>query len=145
MNRIEATLMALVGLALALSLALMLLSADWWMRLNSLHIPDARVGQDIPIVYDREFLRNFTGEWAVNVWKMERGDWQPFCAADGKWNYEARKPAPGQDLAWITNGAPGCEDLPPGEYRVTVNVTANPGRLLSRTASVESNVFKVMP
>jgi len=133
-----------VAATLAFFAALMVTPA-FWMRLGPMEVRDTRLGQPVPIQYDREFRRDFLGSWVVAIWRQNRGEWMAWCAAEGSWPYKASIPATDVDLEWLVSGDVRCSHLPPGQYRIEVAVTANPGTLISRTETVMSNAFEVRP
>lgn len=128
---------------LFLSVGAMFVTADRWVILRSLTVIDAHAGQEVAIIYDREFKRDFIGAWNVFVWQIQRGEWSAFCEAHGQWPYATARPAKSRTLSWLTNQDPRCSELPPGEYAIDVHVTANPASILARTARIRSNVFTV--
>ena len=117
----------------------------YWLDLRSLAIANARYGQPINMAYDREFYREFFGAWNVSIWRNQRGEWAAYCGVSGEWPYKAGKPDPDKTLEWLVDGDKRCTHLPPGDYRVDVRITANPGGVFARTGLVSSNVFAVMP
>lgn len=145
LSRLEGWIIGGVIVALFAFLFALVATAGWWMRLDSLHVADARVGQPVPIEYHRTFLRDFQGEWQVAIWQMERGNWEAFCAVSDRFPYRARTPDPLQTLEWLVDGDTRCSRLPPGTYQAEVTVTANPGTLLARSETLLSNPFTVSP
>lgn len=145
MTRIEAIGATCAALAMAVFFALLVVTPALWLDLRSLQIMDAKAGQPVLIEYDRAFSRDFTGEWAVAIWTMDRGEWASYCYADGAWPYRIGTPTKKRDLAWLVDGDERCTNLPPGIYQAEVTVTANPGTVLARSESVMSNAFEVRP
>jgi len=143
LTRIERVIVFAVCVLMAAFVALTFMTASFWLRLDRLQIADACAGRDVPIIYDRTFLRDFEGDWLVTVWHMERGDWVAWAGVNGSFAYKAATPPQNRDLDWLTGGDVRASRLPVGTWRVDVRVTANPGTIFSRTASVESNPFEV--
>jgi hypothetical protein len=126
-------------------MALMLLTPAHWFELKRIEVLNARQGQPVPIIYDREFYRDFDGEWFVAVWRMDRAEWASYCAASDKWSYRAASPDHRKDLEWLVGGNDRCSNLPPGTYRLDVTVTANPDSIIARSQTITSNAFEVTP
>jgi len=129
----------------ATSLTALMVTPGYWMRLGPMQVSDARVGQAVPIHYDREFRRDFIGHWIVAVWRQDRGAWLAWCSTAGDWPYKVGTPNPAVDLDWLVSGNARCSRLVPGQYRVEVAITANPGSLIARTETVVSNAFEIIP
>lgn len=145
MTRIEAIGATFAAASAVFFLAMLLVTPGLWLELRSLTIADAKIGQPVRIDYDRVFHRDFTGEWGVAIWTLDRGEWTAYCHADGDWPYRAGKPGESRDLAWLVDGDARCSNLPVGTYQVEVTVTANPDTIISRSAVVMSNPFEVRP
>lgn len=145
MNNTERVMVAVAVLAMALAIALMFVTSGRYMDLQSLHIHDAKAGHPVSIAYDREFRRDFYGQWNVFVWEVARGVPQSYCEAGGSWPYKPGTPDRQKTLEWLVDGDERCSKLPPGLYQVEVKIKANPGGILERTARVTSNVFEVSP
>jgi hypothetical protein len=145
MNNMERVMVAVAGLAMVFAIALMFVTSGRYMDLQSLHVHDSKAGQPVAIAYDREFRRDFYGQWNVFVWEVARGVPQSYCETGGAWPYKTGKPDRQKTLEWLVDGDQRCSKLPPGLYQVEVKIKANPGGILERTARVTSNVFEVSP
>ena len=137
-----ALILGLVALTVAF-VASMFTTSDRWVRLTSLTVFDAQAGQVPRITYDREFIRDFPGHWLVEVWRINRGQPEAGCPQDGEWNYRKAKPSQDQDLLWLLGDDDKCLPKEPGFYFVAVHLTVNPGTILARTATIQSNIFEV--
>ena len=126
------------------SLYLMTVTSDQWVRLNSLTIDNAQVGQDPAVHYSRTFLRPFVADWAVAIYVLEQGEWTAYRSCHGYWpDYKPGTPNPNKTLSWLVGGDEKCWRFPRGIYRVTVTLIINPKSILSRSASVSSPAFEV--
>ena len=65
MNNMERVMVAVAGLAMVFAIALMFVTSGRYMDLQSLHVHDSKAGQPVAIAYDREFRRDFYGQWNV--------------------------------------------------------------------------------
>lgn len=129
---------------LAASVMATVVTSDWWVRLDKLQVQDARPMTDTPVIYKREFFREFSADWNVSVFVMDRGEWSAYNSCGGHWDdYKPGKPNPYKTLAWLVGNDPDCWALPKGTYYITVSLTIAPGSLLSRRATIASNVFEV--
>lgn len=145
MTRIERWIIAGLTVMTGCFMASLIVTSSWWFSLNRLAIHDARYGQPIQIEYDREFRRDFTGEWVVAIWKSDRGEWAAYCAAGGEWPYKRAHPKQTKTLDWLIGESAWCLPMGPGQYRAELTVTANPGTIISRSQTIISNVFEVTP
>lgn len=140
----ERVMLAGSAILLAASTMATIVTSDWWVKLESLHVQDARPMADTPIIYTREFFKEFAADWNVSVYVMDRGEWSAYDSCGGHW--DAYKPGiqnPYKTLSWLSGNDTDCWRLPPGTYYITVSLTIAPGSLLSRTATIASNVFEV--
>jgi len=129
---------------MAASFALVVITSDWWVQLESLEVQDTRPMQDAQIVYKREFFREFAADWSVSIYVMERGQWEAYDSCGGYWaTYKPGRPNPYKTLAWLVGNDPDCYAFPKGTYYAVVTLTIAPGSLLSRTVTLSSNVFEV--
>jgi len=120
--------------------------ASYWFEAQTMAIPDAVVGEPIPIVVEREISRPIGGEWTVTIRKLQDGGWIQYCPAiEGRQDYNVNAIFPEPLLLeWWTNGE--CESLSPGTYIVTTIWTFYPPLIPNgrRTPPLVSNPFRVL-
>lgn len=145
LTRIEQWIIATAAGVTLTFIAAMFVTTSWWFSLTGLHVSNAIAGRAPTIEYHRSFRRDFWGEWSVAVWRMERGVWTAYCAAGGQWPYKRSTPDPHRDLEWMVGGSARCSLLPPGTYHLEVTLTANPDTIISRSETINSNAFEILP
>lgn len=119
--------------------------ASWWMNVESVMVPPVVSAQkSVPIVVQRTIKQDFTGQWVVNVRKLQGTDWINYCAGAGESNYSKDLPSSlSVDLEWWSGH--GCKTLSPGTYRIVTSWRINPKYNVERWLSIDSNVFNVEP
>lgn len=139
-NNIVAALMAVWLVTLAVSYTS---SADRWLTVRAVQISNAHVGEDIPVVVDRDVLRSFRGAWRITVYEWVNGQWLVSCAASGSRSYEAATKFPADmTLSRWTEGA--CVSLPRGRYKAVVQWDLDIMAILpTKSLVVTSNIFEI--
>ena len=113
---------------------------SWWFEINRFRVMDAQAGQPIIVDYDRTIWRNFEGQWRVEVWRDQRANWVSHCVANGgpqEYRTDTVLPDP-VTMDWLAYTEPRCFNLPQGTYKVSVQITVNPGGFWSRTVQAVS-------
>ena len=152
-NRNTAALGVSIGTALAFSAVYGLyLWKAWtpgtdWIEINRLIIADTEVGGDPRIIYERKFLADAPGTWAVNVFKhRDKADTVGvlYCSGSGQASYKAGRTLPPDaiTLSWLM-GKPCYFER--GTYRTVVTVIINPPGYPAKVIEKESNYFVVPP
>ena len=115
---------------------------EYWMRVNSVTVPDTATGQMPQMVIDRQIVRPFQGTWYVMVRQQHGTGWVITCAANGGGNYrvDALLPDP-VTLDWWTEGK--CKTLDPGRYQISTSWNISPKSGADKRLLVESNIFEV--
>jgi hypothetical protein len=121
---------------------------SYWFEVRTVHINDARVGEQITMLVDREVKKSFVGTYGITIHKWSNAGPVAYCRmSGGPWEYRrgAAYPIP-LTLAWWTENAPSCNPLPAGQYQVTTR-WVNDGNVLlpEKSISVTSNIFTVNP
>ena len=145
---------ALLGAALVAGAALALQGwraawpVDLWYVLNAVRVDDAREGEPVIIMPDRQILRDFSGRYVTTVRSVP--DMRPICSGGSSVPYRASSTLPDPvTLDWWTAGAlPPCmEHLKPGHYVLTscIHVDSEVPLVGVVSSCVDSNIFKVKP
>lgn len=121
---------------------------SYWFEVRTVHINDARVGEQITMLVDREVKESFVGTYGVTIHKWSSTGPVAYCRMNGgPWEYRqgAAYPIP-LTLAWWTEHAKACNPLPVGQYQVTTR-WVKPGDVLppEKSTSNTSNIFTVNP
>lgn len=130
----------------AVLLGLWLWPTWYWFEVHTLFINDAKVGQPITMLVDREVKRGFNGEFQITVHRWQ-GGLVSYCSPG--WS-NSRDYVPGAvypmplTLDWWTDGK--CYPLPAGQFQVTTRWRLiMPWPVPDKELVVRSNVFKVEP
>lgn len=115
---------------------------EYWMRVNSVTVPDTATGQLPQMAVDRQIIRPFQGTWHVMVRRQQGEFWAVTCAASGGGNYRTDAVLPDPvTLAWWTEGK--CVVLEPGKYQISTSWNISPKSGAEKRLLVESNIFEV--
>lgn len=118
----------------------------WWLDVRDVHVHDAYEGDAVVMSVDRVIVRNFTGQYFVQVRVIdEEGAFGPvLCdgSAGGPYYQGSDLPFP-ITLTWWAAGR--CQSLPPGRYRAITTWEIKPDLpiLPRKTLTVFSNPFEV--
>lgn len=118
-------------------------SADRWLTVRTVQISNAQVGEEIPVVVDRDILRSFKGDWRITVFEWVEGQWVVACAAAGSRNYDVsiRFPADMTLSRW-TEGQ--CISLARGKYKAVIQWDLDVLPILPiKSLVVTSNIFEI--
>lgn len=115
-------------------------ATDWFVVRN-LSVADGLSGDSaLPVVYDREIKKPFTGRWTAEIKNAETKT--TACYGGGSARYEPREALPGAgvDLEWLMQKR--CS-LSPGQYFVEINYDLFPANYPTKEYRAVSNVFTV--
>jgi hypothetical protein len=135
------------GIILAPLLVIWLWPMSYWFDVRMVHINDARIGEPITMLVQRDVRNSFTGRYGFTLHKWSSSGPVAFCkTSSGPWEYRegAVYPVP-LTLAWWTEGA--CLNLPAGQYQATTRWTnvGNIWLLPEKSITVVSNIFTITP
>jgi hypothetical protein len=124
--------------------------ASWWFTVDTVHVNDSRVGEQITMLVKREAKRPFVGTYYVTVHKWTANGPEAYCRTQGgPWEYKKQSTYPPTlTFKWWTEDAPSCRGLnsAPGQYKVTTRWVIHGDWLFpNKSITVESNIFNVTP
>lgn len=118
-------------------------SADRWLAVRTLQVSSAKVGEEIPLIVDRDILKSFRGDWRITVFEWVDSQWVVSCAATGSRYYTADTVFP-VDMTlsrWTSNK---CVALPRGKYKIVVQWDLDVLPILpNKSLVVTSNIFEI--
>ena len=104
-----ATLLGILIIAVPL-LVIYLWPMSWWFDVRTVHVNDAKAGEQITMLVDREVKRPFLGMYYVTIHKWGTNGPSAHCRMQGgPWEYQkgAAYPVPLTPL-WSTEGSKDC-------------------------------------
>ena len=136
------------GIILAPLLVIWLWPMSYWFDVRMVHINDARIGEPIEMLVQRDVRNSFTGMYYVTIHKWMTNGPSGYCRMQGgPWEYKkgAVYPVP-LTLLWWTEGSKDCNRPPPGQYQITTRwVKLSDGLLPEKSVTAVSNIFTITP
>ena len=133
----------LVGLMM---IAVQLWPAEYWIRVDPVHIENGRESAKLKVITTRHIKHNFYGSSTANVLHWESDGWVYVCGSTsrlGMFGEDTKLPS---DLTLSKWTFGSCHPLPVGEYMVTKTWTIILlGIIPDKVYSASSNVFTVLP
>jgi hypothetical protein len=115
-----------------------------WMEVRKVFAKNAKVGEPIVMLVDRNVARQFHAQWTVTVRRADKEDSPNFylvCSGSGQSDYRPDVRFPPQlTLVWWI-GHDKC-DLPVGAYYIQTSWRFTT-LFVERTVSFDSNIFMV--
>lgn len=121
------------------------LPASLWLVVETVHVPNANLGEPVVLQVDRTIKRHFNGAFTVTIRQLGSTGWIPMCTTPTNaipYRPDSELPVP-TTLRWWTNGH--CVPLPKGSYVVETTWAVHTAWWLPDKRVVNrSNVFEVL-
>lgn len=119
-----------------------------WFAVKDISVPDFVQGDDPPVIYNRQILKPFYGDWSVEIHGTNESTDYAICAGSGSAYYEPKENLPdtGVSMSWFFGyeAWKGCS-LNDGQYVLQTHWKIRPIGYPEKEYSMTSNIFRVLP
>ena len=122
--------------------------AENWFVVNSIYVPDYRLGENPTMTYDRAIKEPFLGFWVIELEREvegEPGRFMLYCSGNGVNDYQVTDYIPKNTVTWQWFIGKSCTVTKPGRYRLRGSWRLRRPDWPDKNVVAYSNVFKVEP
>lgn len=115
-----------------------------WFVINTLNVPDMRLGEDPVMTYDRRIREPFRGFWVTEVQRRDpSGAWVLICTGSGINDYDPEDYIPNNEVKFSWYVGDKCGAMVSGEYRLRTTWRMRREEWPDKSITAYSNVFRV--